>query len=64
MAKYKSQKVTVNLTFDKPVTKSEAVKEFRNSVHGNFYLSGDYSQAGIMKIRGVGPGPKNIKRIR
>ena len=57
MARSKSQKVTVSLTFDKPVTKVEAVKEFRDSVHGTFYY-GYVSVAEEFRIRGVSHGPK------
>lgn len=49
--------LTVSVTFDKPITKAQARKEFRDLVHGEFYPGG-FSDAELMKIRGVGPGPK------
>jgi hypothetical protein len=55
MAKTRTHRVLVTLTFDKPCTKTEAAAMFRDNVHGTFYPSplarGDGPDT--LKIRGV-----------
>jgi hypothetical protein len=46
----------VGVRFDKPITRAEAVKEFRNEVHGTFY-PGSFSEAEEMKIKSVKSNP-------
>lgn len=38
--------------FDKKITQAQAVKEFRDTIHGEFY-PGTFSDAETMKIKGV-----------
>jgi len=52
MAKEKEHTVLVRVRFDKAITRGEAVKEFRDVVHGEFY-PGAFSEAGEMKIKSV-----------
>ena len=49
MAKSRTHVVKVSVRFDIPITRAEAVAEFRDCVHGGFY-PGCFSDAGTMKI--------------
>lgn len=55
MAKQKTHEIKVKVRFDKPITRAQAVSEFRNIIHGEFY-PGDYSDAEVMKIKSVKSG--------
>lgn len=52
MAKSKTHDIVVRVRFDEKITKSEAVKEFRDIVNGDFY-PGAYCDAQEMKITSV-----------
>lgn len=54
MPKQKTHKLTVTVRFDRPVTKAEAAREFRDVVHGEFY-PGTYSDAEEMTVKGARP---------
>ena len=53
--KERVHKITVTVRFDKPITRSQAIAEFRDIIHGEFYPGG-YSDAETMKIGSVKSG--------
>jgi len=53
----KTHYLIVGVRFDKPITRGQAIKEFRDCVHGDFYPGG-YSEAEEMKIKSVASQPK------
>lgn len=61
MARSKTHELIVKVRFDKPVTRVEAAKEFRDTVNGEFY-PGDFSPASKMTISGVKSPPWHSRK--
>lgn len=66
MAKRKlprSHKVVLSVTFDKPISRANAIKEIRDNIHGEFYTSdigNDDTEPypGEFRVRGISNLPK------
>lgn len=51
--KEKVHRLEVSVSFDKPIKRAEAVKEFRNCVKPNDFYVGSFSDAEVMKVKSV-----------
>ncbi len=52
MTKQRVHYLTVKVRLNKPVTKTEARREFNDCIHGEFY-PGYYSEAETMKVKAI-----------
>ena len=56
MARKRTQKVVLNMTFDKPVTKEEALAAAKDNIHGTFYpIPEKTGGAGSFTVRSFTP---------
>ena len=53
--KERIHQITVTVRFDKPIERGQAVAEFRDIIHGEFFPGG-FSDAETMKIKSVKSG--------
>lgn len=40
----RTHKITVSITFNKPISRSNALREFKNNIHGEHYTSFGWQQ--------------------
>lgn len=60
----RTHKIVVSITFDRPISRANAVREFKDNIHGAHYTSlgwqqeGDRKYPGTFKIGGSRAAPK------
>ena len=63
--KSRIHEVIVKIQFDKPCTRSHAVAEFRDNVHGDFYPTCyDAQQPEMMKIKSVRSAARDRRKTK